>query len=288
MSDMSAIRAIIRDEFLQIIATGVVMLLIVGIATTVDEYMRYALGAAAASPTEFSDIDSAMGAASMALGTQEANLITIFNDLQGTSKDIGLEASRSVFCNFLGVGFALNNCSPLNAFRGSITAASFATTTALADVYAQKGLLSLAANTAFQFIIPLGLFFRCFKTSRQAGGALIAIGFGFHTAYPLSIVAFDKLLHGDAAAPNFATPTLTPGVPECDPEEIDADAAYSTVRDYANSLSDFDRAENLAYIVLVRSLFASILTLIVTLGFVRTFAHMIGSEIDVSSLARIS
>ena len=57
---------------------------------------------------------------------------------------------------------------------------------------------------------------------------------------------------------------------------------------YASTLTDFSRSENLAYIVLVRIIFASILNLIITLGFIRAFAHIIGSEIDISALARIS
>jgi hypothetical protein len=50
----------------------------------------------------------------------------------------------------------------------------------------------------------------------------------------------------------------------------------------------YDYMYKMSYLVLVRTLFLSVLNLIITLAFIRAFAHMLGSEIDVSTLARIS
>ena len=226
-----------------------------------------------------------MDAAGAVLSSLEGSASGIYSGFEGTSIDLGREASKGVYCNFLGVGFSLVNCSPLNAFRGSLTTAAFATSAALADIYAQQSLLSLARNAAFAFIVPLGLFFRCFKTSRGAGGALIAIGFGFYTAYPLMIVANENLLHGS----NPSSPSLgLPSVGTCDPMESDVDVSRNQMMDFAKSLTDFNLVESTEYVIMVRIIFASILNLIITLGFIRAFAHILGSEIDVSGLARIS
>lgn len=278
------IRPIIQDEGLQVLATGAVLLSIVGVNAFIDGYMVSALGVATGGSTPYAGITNAMDAAAATLSGMEGKATTMYSQFESTSNDLGREASKGIFCSFLGVGFSLVNCSPLNAFRGSITTAAFATSAALADVYAQQALLSLARNAAFAFLIPLGLFFRCFKTSRGAGGALIAIGFGFYTAYPIMIVATDKLLHGS----NYSTPAGMPSVETCDPAETNVGTSKNQVMNYASALTDFGRAENLAYIVLVRTIFASILNLIITLGFIRAFAHVLGSEIDVSALARIS
>jgi hypothetical protein len=202
----------------------------------------------------------------------------------GASEQLGNEASKGVFCNFLGVGFTLVNCGQYNAFRGGLTTASFAAMAALADNYAQQFLLSLITYSAFQFILPLGLFLRCFKVSRRAGGALIAIGFGFYTVYPAVIVADQNLLHGS----NPSAPSPVPKVSTCDPRETDSGASLNQFMGYAAQLTDFSLAYNLTYFVLVRTVFLSILNLIITLGFIRAFAHIIGSDIDVSALARIS
>ena len=202
------IRPIIQDEGLQVLATGAVLLSIVGVNMFIDGYMVSALGVATGGSTSYAGITNAMDAAANTLSGMEGKASAMYTQFESTSNDLGREASKGIYCSFLGVGFSLVNCSPFNAFRGSITTAAFATSAALADVYAQEALLSLARNAAFAFFIPLGLFFRCFKTSRQAGGALIAIGFGFYTAYPIMIVATENLLHGS----NYSSPAGMPAV----------------------------------------------------------------------------
>jgi hypothetical protein len=277
------IRPIIQDEGLQVLATGAILLGIIGVNSAVDGYLTYSLGMAANS--SFATVGSAMDAAKNTLSSLEGKVLGMYTEYSATSTSLGQEGSRGVFCSFLGVGFSLVNCSPYNAFRGSITTASFAATSALADIYAQQYLLSLARNLSFTFFIPLGLLLRCFKMTRGAGGALIAIGFGFYTAYPLTIVATDKLLHGSNPS---STAQALPGVPSCDPGETDTNIVKGDVMNYAGALSSFNLIEERVYITLVRVVFASIFSLIVTLAFIRAFAHIIGSEIDVSALARIS
>ena len=273
------VRPIIQDEILQVMATGAILIGIVGVGAVVDGYLLSFLRATgdAAHP-------NAMAAANDVLVSLESKTASVLDGLSGASIELGREASRGIFCNFLGVGFTIVNCGPFNAFRGSLTASAFAASVALADVYAQQFLLSFAKNTAFAFVIPLGLFLRCFKTSRKAGGALISIGFGFYTIFPLMVVATESLLHGS----NPSVPAGMPALGECRPEEPDVDVSRSQFNGYAGQLTDFGRAENLAYIVLVRDVLQSILNVMVTLAFVREFAHVIGSEIDVSALARIS
>jgi hypothetical protein len=247
----------------------------------VDEYTVSVLNGANATGN---NITSTMDAASSVLTFLETKTIEVQDNLATVSIALGKEASKSVFCNFMGVGFTIGNCGPFNAYRGSLTAAMFTTSTALADTYAQEYLLSLARNYAFSILIPLGLFLRCFKVSRAAGGSLIAIGFGFYTVFPAVILATDNLLQDSSVA----LPSALPLVGTCDPMETNAAAARGDFIDYGTSLVAYDQAESIEYFVLVRVLFMSILNLIITLSFIRAFAHMIGSDIDVSSLARIS
>jgi len=275
-------RAIIQDEGLQVLATGAVLLCILGVNQGIDSYMVSILRSANDTTST-----SMMAAAQNVLGPSglEGKAVQMYQRFADADTELGKEASRSVFCSFLGVGFSLVNCSPLGAFMGSLTTAAFATTTALADTYAQQFILSLAATYSFTFMIPFGLFLRCFKFSRQAGGALIAIGFGFYTVFPTVIVAVEKTLHGQTGPP------AVPGVDrigECDPAETDVDVSREQFRQYSNKITDPALVENAVYIVLVEVLFCSILNLIITLGFIRMFGQMIGSDIDVSSLARIS
>ncbi|VVC02622.1 Uncharacterised protein [Candidatus Burarchaeum australiense] len=282
MASLDALRSILRDEMLQVLATGFIALTLIGMQVAVDDFLVRALGAA--SGQDYADIGSAMGAASSRVSALADATAASLASMSDASVKIGDEASKGIFCNFLGTGFTLVNCSPLNAFRGSLTSAGFATSVALADTYAQMFILSLAQSFSFTFLIPLGIFLRCFKVSRQAGGALIAIGFGFYTVYPIVILATDSFLHG--AVPHNPVAIPQPGT--CDPAEADNQNALGAFRDYSNSLTDFNVVQPNAYYSIVRVLFMSILNLIITIGFIRTFAHIIGSEIDVSALARIS
>ena len=284
MSGMDAVRAILRDELLQVMATGVVALSLLGIQVALDNVYLPALLQATyevpPTPLPGSMMEAANGKISSLAGTTNS----VLADMSRTSIDIGREASKGVFCNFLGVGYTLVNCSPLNAFRGSLTAAAFTTSVALADTFAQQFLLSLAANYAFSLIIPLGLFLRCFKISRAAGGALIAFGFGFYTVYPAVIMSTENLLHGTSTS----VPSDIPSPKTCDPMESEVAVSLQQFNDYSGQITDFDLTESIAYFVLVRVLFLSILNLIITLGFIRALAHVIGSDIDISALARIS
>lgn len=278
------LQAIVQDELLQVIATGFVALSLVGLQAAMDDY-----GSRMATASGETGTVTVQEAAKKTLDSTAAKtegLLSGANGIAAASVQLGKEASRGIFCNFLGVGFTLINCSQFNAFRGGLTVASFAAMTALADVYAQQFLLSLIAHSGFQFLLPLGLFLRCFRASRRAGGALIAIGFGFYAVYPATIVATEKLLHGhnpDSPAP---VPQLTDKY--CDPRVTNEAEALGRFTAYSNQLTDFNLMFNLTYFVMVRVIFMSILHLIITLAFIRSFAHLIGSDIDVSALARIS
>lgn len=290
--NLPQIRPIIIDEVWQLVITVAIALCLIGIVLFIDGYLSGMLGTATGTTAPTMTMMDAAQSTLTGLSGQADTLITALSD---QSTNIGREASKGIFCNFLGVGFSLVNCSPLNAFRGSLTLAAFATTAAIADTYAQMFLLSLAQSYAFTFIIPLGLLLRCFKLSRGAGGALIAIGFGFYAVYPTVVVATDRMLHDTnlyPSPPAYVLPQLTGGPSDaentCDPRETDVTKSLAQFDAYANDLTDFGNSEKLTYFVLVKILFMSILNLIITLGFIRMFAHIIGSEIDVSGLARIS
>jgi len=282
-----SLRAVLQDELLQIIATGAIALTLVGTQLVVDEYAVVVLQGAGSGAA---NIGGALGAASSKLDLLQNETIKTLENFQNVSIILGQEASKGVFCNFMGTGFSISSCSPFNAYRGSLTAASFTTTVALSDTYAQSFILSLARAYSFTILIPLGLLLRCFKASRSAGGALIAVGFGFYTVYPVVILATDNLLHGSTpkSPPQIPTMVEVDGVGACDPLESDIFLSLTKFNAYGDKLTSYVPVKNLAYFVLVRVLFLSILNLIITLSFIRAFAHMIGSEIDVSALARIS
>jgi len=277
------LRAVLQDELLQIVATGAIALTLIGTQGVVDQYVVAAVQGTG--EESIININGALDAASSTLSDLGAKTIALQDNMLDASVWLGGQASKSIFCNFMGVGFTLPNCGQYNAYRGGLTSAMFTTTAALADTYAQQYILALARNYAFTIIIPLGLLLRCFKMSRAAGGALIAIGFGFYTVFPVVILATENLLHDPAISQD---PPAIPFSPACDPYETNMLSARAGFSEYGDSLLSFDLVTGISYFVLVRVLFMSILNLIITLGFIRAFAHIIGSDIDVSGLARIS
>lgn len=282
MLNMPQIRGMLRDELLQAVASGAVLLMVVAVAASLDGYMVSMMKAADPSGS-YATLANAMDGANAVLQGNTVTAQSVYDSILDRNVEIGKQGSKNMFCTFLGTGFSMNNCAQLNAFRGSLTTAAFVASTALTDLYAQQALLSLARNISFALLIPMGLFFRCFRFSRSAGGALIAIGLGFYTVFPVMTVVTDRVLHRSAPALQ-----QLPIVEECDPEETDNDFARNYILGFAGELSDFSRVESIIYFVIVKVVFSSLFNLMVTLGFIRAFAKAIGSDIDVSSLARIA
>ena len=322
---------IIGDEAMQVLATGVVAFLLFAAQAGLDKYLVGALFAVDQSVTCPQANGCLIDYAQSVLPLTGPNgLETKFSEVQSATTAVAVEASKGIYCNMLGVGFTLNSCGQLNAFRGSLTTAGFTVTAGLLDIFAQQTILSLAKNYAFTLLIPFGLFFRCFKMSRSAGGALIAIGFGFYTAYPIAIAASTKLLTG-MSQPLMAEPSpqpipivgtmphtmdYQPPMPEfqcvggkncdsntdptscknagctwsgtCNPYATNNDDPRAQFDNYLNAITDPGTTMYLTYLVLVKTIFLSILSLMLTLGFIRELAGLLGSDIDISTLARIS
>ncbi len=289
---MPQLRAIVQDEVFQVIATGAVAILLVGFAVMVDDYLSViAIGAGVTdygpSPDMMTVANGILGGLiGSTVGTDSSTPTTIVGGLSSAIQFTSNQGSKSGFCNFLGIGYVLGNCAAYNSFAGALTTPLIVAYLSLADLYAQMFLLSLAQAYGFTLLIPLGLFLRCFKFTRGAGGALIAIGFGFATVYPTVIVAMNYALV-TSHSPQLGN-LSGPGAPECDQTASDVGVVLGTFEAYEANLVNFSTVETTAYILLVEVIFMSILNMIITLGFIRMLAHAIGSDIDVSALARIS
>ncbi len=287
---LAHIRPVINDELLQVVATGIVAFMLLGIQLGLDNYLAAAL-------TNGGTMGM-MQAAQLKVEGLSSESAAIMNRLMEVSIRLGQEASRNRYCSFMGVGFSLSNCSQYNLFRNELTTSAMAVVIAMSDVSAQYFLLSLATRYAMTLLVPLGLFLRCFKASRGAGGALIAFGFGFYAVYPTMIVAIDSVLHGQPP-PSPPGGNFLPYPQPCDSTSwtikmnAPLDMYYMSLArgefaDYAENITSFQRIGNATYFVLIRVMFSSILSLMITLVFVKQFAQILGSDIDVSSLARIS
>src|SRR3989338_7391334 len=282
--DQPHLRAIILDEVVHLLATAVVLISLVSLATALDTvYIPGLLGAAGG------EVGGTLGMqAENALWEISSDISAAFNSFKGLNENLGVAASRSVYCTYLGAGYSLVACSTLNMLRGTTVQAMIVLGSALSDISIEQLLLKLSQLYAFTILMPAGLFLHAFKFTRAGGAALIAIAAGFYIVHPLTVVLFENMLMeqvesvGGEQWANSA-PLVDPGV-TCDPAVQDV----AQLDNERAQIADSGLMDHVVFLALVRSIFATIARLMITLAFIRAFAGLLGSEIDVSALARIS
>jgi len=158
----------------------------------------------------------------------------------------------------------------------------------LMDQMAKEILLTIADMLAMKLIIPMGILLRAMRFSRQAGSVLIALGFSLYFVFPLSMTFGYYIAEQFAGSPdaarfgNVATPSVPTGIYEC--KDIDPDENSLTTM-----LSRLDAAtDGIIFMVIVRGLFVTFFAIAMTFASVRFLGQMLGTEIEVYQLARLS
>lgn len=237
---------------------------------------------------------------------------------------IGAVSSVSAFCNLMGTGLTVAGCSGYGVMRGPVGQLVMASGIGLMELRVQQILLALAENYALALLLPLGLLLRCLHFTRKAGGTLIAIALALYVVLPPSILLSQALVDGfvggygtlaqlERGYPNlnFDYNALSAGmrgsaVMECDPSEpdeqnfinkvnglqaskdIDGNPA-STASDKINTLeAGSSVSERVIFLVLVRTLLMDALVLTMLIMAVRVLGKLLGTEIEVSAIARLS
>jgi hypothetical protein len=287
---MGALGAIVKDELAQLIATGVIVLLFVGFQAAIDTVYLPSLGqaAGAATPAGWRLQDAGISTVRSLQGRVGENI----NSLGDLNRDAGKIASQSVYCNYMGSGFTLVACNSINSVRGGLANAMNVLAAAALDLTGLELVLQLANAYAFSFLLPIGIFLRTFKFTRAAGGALISVALGFYIILPLMVLFSENHLMNGVMAADLPNAYLLQnpdygsigGSLRCDPYEMDA----GQVIDFAHAVNTPSLYSPILFLAIVRVIFMTIVEMMVTLTFIAWFAKIVGSEIDVSSLARIS
>lgn len=201
---------------------------------------------------------------------------------------VGREGSKSTYCSFLGAGYNIVTCSTLNAARAPLGMAFNSLALAYADLTAQSALLS-SGMFLFSLLLPLGIVLRVFRLTRHAGGALVAIAIGFYFVFPSSIL-FMHYYVIEEVRPLLIGPIGDFQPPVCNPMVMDERDSVG----YLERLNSLGTPTSpgiirpLLFITLIQSIFATILSVFITLAFIRYIAQILGAEIDVSMLSRIT
>lgn len=282
--DQPHLRGIIYDETVHLLAAAVVLLAIVSLTVALNNTYAPALLRAAGGGAGGETLG---GQAMQMLNGIGNDLSSSFNGFREVNENLGKSASKSVYCTFFGAGYSLVACSTLNMLRGTTVQAMVALGGAISDISAEKLLLQLAQMYAFSLLLPIGLFLYAFKFTRAGGAALIAVAVGFYIVHPLTIVFFEAMLMPQVqsvggqqwgGAANVDTQV------SCDPFE----QSLGQIEAERAQLASPQLMEHVIFLAIVRAVFATIVRLMITLAFIRAFASLLGSEIDVSALSRIS
>ncbi|RLG19662.1 hypothetical protein DRN67_02155, partial [Candidatus Micrarchaeota archaeon] len=218
-----------------------------------------------------------------------SKLEVFIHGFEASALGVGQTGTVTTYCQILGssLGFAISPCRYLMATQGTLSLSITALYSATVAMWAQMMLLQIGKVFIF-FLLPLGVLLRSIRFTRSAGGALIAIAVGFYIVYPLMVVADYALVKDDifmdsatGIPPPYASIAIPPG-PHHEQGACRGDAEYlSTLMNRSAFL------EPMAYWVIIVSILLPVMNLLVTITFIRWLSSFIGSEIEVSQLARV-
>ncbi|MBM3229877.1 hypothetical protein FJZ26_05575 [Candidatus Parvarchaeota archaeon] len=282
-----------HDELYQVIMSGILVVLFLAFLSFLDTGLAPGLSQATGGTSSL--MVSAINVTDVAVTDMKGYL----KGFEGLVTAVGREGSRSAYCSFLGLGMTVVSCSALNSMRGSLTMGLNAISFALADLYAQKWILQIANTTLVSVFLPLGILLRTLKFSRQAGGALLAIFFGFYIVFPTTIIFGYQLISSMSSVTYSYTigsttmlytlvspyQNIAIGVPTCNPFNPE----YGPINNFAAKVfQNPSFYEPVVFQVIIRCVFLTALNLLITLSSIRAISSFLGSEIEVSGLVRIA
>jgi len=309
---MPRLKIQLRDELVQAIISGVFVLLLASFMWSAHNFVLPALAHTFEFSAEdlpdssdpdmpspnFADVSSRLettGAIdSFEFAEAYTNEITFTlsgftAELEETAIAVGSTSSVMTYCQILGstVGFAIAPCRYLGSTQGTLNLALTALSSAQVVMRAQSLLLAVAKQM-FILFFPLGVLLRTIRFTRSAGSAILAIAVGFYIVYPLMVVADYSMVKNHIFVPSsdptvawYGEVSIPPG-PHNNMGVCRGDAEYlGTLR----SREEF--IEPMAYWVMIVSIMLPVFNMLVTLTFIRWLSSFLGSEIEVSQLARV-
>ncbi|HQT44978.1 MAG TPA: hypothetical protein PLO51_03310 [Candidatus Micrarchaeota archaeon] len=274
-----------HDELYQAMATAVMIGLFVSVLAWVNTSFSPGLATAGGQGGQ-TLLD---GATAFNDGLIDSTVSNYHSYLEKLVKDLGSESSKSAYCSFLGAGMNVVICSSMNSVRGTLSLAYNAVSFALADLYAQSWILRISNTMLLAVLLPMGIFFRSFKFSRAAGGALIAVTIGFYLIFPACVLFGDMLVRtiscSTCSYAYLAAPPDAITVPRCNP----FDPSDSAIMGFFSSvMKDNHFYEPILFHVIIRCVLMTVFSILVTLTAIRSMAQYLGAEIEVSGLVRLA
>lgn len=282
---VNELQMLAKEELYQLIATGVLVVLLVGSNNVIDG-MSSAFG-----DGEFTTLQStADGLIDGTLTNSEDGMETLFGDLMSLDNTIAREGARMISCSIVSIGYTVSACGGYSMLSTPLSMGSGILGFAIGELYSMKKLIDISTSFAMNLLLPLGIVLRTFKITRGAGGFLIAMGISMHILLPMGIVFNQMLVDTFLADPAGSgyDGGMTASVPECDPDDVlfsglgesQAEKAIGLMYDLRDDL------RKVVFSVLVRGTLGPVLSLLMMAAGIRAISSLAGAEVDVSALGR--
>lgn len=244
----------------------------------------------------------------------------ISNTLEYNQK-LAYAGASSGFCAMFGAGYSVAGCSAYNSLRGPVSQLSGALGFAVMDLQAERLLLDLnTQGITTGLLLALGILLRALHITRKAGGALIALALSLYFVFPATLI-LGQAMAGEFihAHPNFGVPASLPAdhlTNTCDPFDPQEGPMLERVDELirpAGALHDADRGwvksdgtpmdphdapdllysnpsvvDVLLFEIVGRALLITALALTATLGAARGLGALMGTELEIGAIARLS
>ena len=272
-----------KEELFQIIATGLLIVAILGSNNLVNSIST--IPAFVSTPAGGPAITNLQASASLIINQSITEVGNVHSTLSAFDASAAAQASRGFTCNVGGVGYSVTGCGGYSMLNVPLSMAGGISGFALGELAVMRKLIDVAHSFALPLLLPFGIILRSFKLTRGGGGLLIAVAISLHILVPMSVV-FSNLLATTFIASPFSEeyrgdPSATIG--QCSPERTGESNEENVITAYNMLRADMRRYMT---IMLIKATLGPILALLVMATSIRTLSSLMGSEIDISPLAK--
>jgi len=288
--NMPKLKAWAKDEFFQTLATAIIAGGLFMVIPSINLLITsLTIGASSCMPQNNGDVKTQIETehvpASFAVAT--CFLYEQMSVLKTTYVMLGVvNFSSALYINMgwylapmqLGISFApFSGLTSINDYIGMIM--NFAGV-AIVALYANIIMLEFLERSLMG-LFPVGLALRAFPFTRSAGGALIALCIGFYVVYPLLAAASTAVCEANLQEIETERCVLGGIVPE--PE---ASMEFQSIDTSELDCFDFF-IMRISYKAFIVGVFVPFFNITLTFAFMRHFATLVGSEIDISALGKM-
>jgi hypothetical protein len=209
-------------------------------------------------------------------------------------KEAFYEASKTYYTNFLSTGFGVSACSVYSVLRGPASLFFNALAVSSIAISFNYFIISLFTLIAPCVLIPFAIFLRLFNLTRKAGTLLLSLCLAFYFVFPSAFVFFTDIFNvyssKDYVSVVFKRALFLESSDKAT-YSISCDAeSYNDLEDSFNFSINrlLDSLDSLILILIIKNVFILILSFSITLAFVSSISSLLGLEIDLTSLSRMS